>query len=49
MKLSTDEKRRLIGALSYAIEATEGKTLVACAEYKWLRKKLENALRTEGA
>ena len=47
MKLSTDEKRRLVGALSYAIAATEGKSAKSSWEFKNLRKKIENALRTE--
>lgn len=44
MKLSTDEKRRLVSALSYAIAASPP---ISRAEFTNLRKKLENALRTE--
>lgn len=47
MKLKRREKQRLVAALSYAIAETP--TVRAKAEYTNLRKKIENALRTEDA
>lgn len=46
MRLSYAEKLRLISALCYAIAANEG-SAANKAQYVWLRKKLEKAVRDE--
>jgi hypothetical protein len=50
VKLSTDEKQLVVSALSHAIRICDDEHLVVAAQaYRNLRKKTENALRTEKA